>query len=29
MKQCILIPDSFKGTLSAVEFCELGREVIE
>ena len=29
MKQCILIPDSFKGTLAAVEFCELGREVIE
>ena len=28
MKQCILIPDSFKGTLSAVEFCQLGREVL-
>lgn len=29
MKQVILIPDSFKGTLSAVEFCQLGREVVE
>lgn len=29
MKQAILIPDSFKGTLSAVEFCQLGREVVE
>lgn len=29
MKQCILIPDSFKGTLSAVEFCQIGREVVE
>ena len=29
MKQVILIPDSFKGTLSAVEFCRLGREVVE
>ena len=29
MKQCILIPDSFKGTLSAVEFCQLGKEVLE
>ena len=29
MKQIILIPDSFKGTLSAVEFCQLGREVVE
>ncbi len=29
MQQCILIPDSFKGTLSAVEFCQLGREVVE
>ena len=29
MKQIILIPDSFKGTLSAVEFCELGREVVK
>lgn len=28
MKQVILIPDSFKGTLSAVEFCQLGREVM-
>ena len=28
MKQIILIPDSFKGTLSAVEFCRLGAEVI-
>lgn len=28
MKQVILIPDSFKGTLSAVEFCQLGREVL-
>ena len=28
MKQVILIPDSFKGTLSAVEFCQLGREVV-
>lgn len=28
MKQCILIPDSFKGTLSAVEFCRLGEQVI-
>jgi len=29
MKQCILIPDSFKGTLSAEEFCQLGREVLQ
>ena len=29
MKQIILIPDSFKGTLSAVEFCQLGREVVK
>ena len=29
MKQIILIPDSFKGTLSAVEFCEIGREVVQ
>ena len=29
MKQCILIPDSFKGTLSAVEFCRLGEQVIK
>ncbi len=29
MKQCILIPDSFKGTLSAVEYCRLGKAVIE
>ena len=29
MKQVILIPDSFKGTLSAVEFCDLGREALE
>ena len=29
MKQVILIPDSFKGTLTAVEFCQLGREVVE
>lgn len=29
MKQCILIPDSFKGTLSAVEFCRLGGQVIK
>lgn len=29
MKQCIFIPDSFKGTLSAVEFCQLGREVLQ
>ena len=29
MKKVILIPDSFKGTLSAVEFCQLGREVVE
>lgn len=29
MKQCILIPDSFKGTLSAVEFCHLGEQVIK
>ena len=29
MKQVILIPDSFKGTLSAVEFCQLGREVAQ
>ena len=29
MKQVILIPDSFKGTLSAVEFCQLGREAVE
>ena len=29
MKQIILIPDSFKGTLSAVEFCQLGREVAQ
>lgn len=28
MKQCILIPDSFKGTLSAVEFCRLGEEAV-
>lgn len=28
MKKCILIPDSFKGTLSAMEFCRLGREAI-
>lgn len=28
MKQIVLIPDSFKGTLSAVEFCQLGREVV-
>ena len=28
MKQIILIPDSFKGTLSAAEFCRLGAEVI-
>ncbi len=29
MRQVIMIPDSFKGTLSAVEFCQLGREVVE
>ncbi len=29
MKQIVLIPDSFKGTLSAVEYCQLGREVVE
>lgn len=28
MKKCILIPDSFKGTLSAMEFCRLGRDAI-
>ena len=28
MKQIILIPDSFKGTLSAVDFCCLGEQVI-
>lgn len=29
MKQIVLIPDSFKGTLSAVDFCRLGREVVK
>ena len=29
MNQCIFIPDSFKGTLTAVEFCQLGREAVE
>lgn len=29
MKQIILIPDSFKGTLSAVEFCRLGKDAVE
>lgn len=29
MKQCILIPDSFKGTLSAVEYCQIGKTVIQ
>ena len=28
MKKCIIIPDSFKGTLSAVDFCRLGEDVI-
>ena len=28
MKKCIIIPDSFKGTLSAIEFCRLGAEVV-
>ncbi len=28
MKKCIIIPDSYKGTLSALEFCRLGKEVI-
>ena len=28
MKKCIIIPDSFKGTMSAMEFCEIGERVI-
>ena len=28
MKKCIIIPDSFKGTLSAIEFCRLGADVV-
>lgn len=26
MKKCIVIPDSFKGTLSAIEICDITRE---
>lgn len=29
MKKCIVIPDSFKGTLSSVEICHIVREQIE
>ena len=28
MKRCIIIPDSYKGTMSAMEFCRLGREAV-
>ena len=28
MKKCIIIPDSFKGTMSAMEFCGIGEQVI-
>lgn len=28
MKRCIIIPDSYKGTMSALEFCRLGREAV-
>lgn len=26
MKKCIIVPDSYKGTLSAMEFCEIARK---
>lgn len=29
MKKCILVPDSFKGTLSAIEICQLSKPIIE
>ena len=28
MKKCILIPDSFKGTLSAIEVCKVMRAAV-
>ena len=28
MKKCIVIPDSFKGTLSAFEICEIEKQAI-
>ncbi|MEG2204378.1 MAG: glycerate kinase, partial [Oscillospiraceae bacterium] len=29
MKKCIIIPDSFKGTLSAMEYCEIASERVQ
>ena len=29
MKKCIVIPDSFKGTLSAFEICEIEKQAIQ
>ena len=28
MKKCLLVPDSFKGTLTSIEVCDIMREVI-
>lgn len=28
MKKCIIIPDSFKGTMSALEFCQIAKDTI-
>ncbi|MEG1181169.1 MAG: glycerate kinase, partial [Oscillospiraceae bacterium] len=29
MKKCIVIPDSYKGTLTAAEFCHIAQEEIK
>ena len=29
MKKCIVMPDSFKGTLSATEFCDTAKKNIK
>lgn len=28
MKKCVIVSDSFKGTLSSQEICEIARELI-
>ena len=29
MKKCIIIPDSFKGTMSALEFCQIAEKTVK
>ena len=29
MKKCLIVPDSFKGTLSATEICEIEKAAVK